>query len=146
MASGALRGKEATLFLTVDQKRYTLLTKDFSIDPDFELKMDSYIGLSTDLANPLFSGINFSFSCDEDDSQVIDLQTLLMSRERAGLAPPRCAIKVKYKYRKAGAGSRILVFSDVTLAPGTRANGGAKENISAAFKGFSPAEPLVISQ
>jgi hypothetical protein len=146
MSSAAIRGKEATLFLTVDQKRYTLLTKDFTVDHDFDLKMDSYIGNRTDLANPIFNGVNFSFSVDEDDAQAIELSTLLMARERAGLAPPKCALKVKYKFRKPGVGARMLVYSDATLAPGSRNSGGAKENISSSFKGFSPAEPLIISQ
>jgi len=146
MSSAAIRGSEATLFLLVDQKRYTLLTKDFSEDPDFDLKMDSYIGQRTDLANPQFNGVGFSFSCDEEDAQAIELRQLLMSRERAGLAPPKCSIKVKYRYRKAGVGSRIMAYGDVTLAPGTRANGGRKENITNAFKGFSPAEADVLSQ
>lgn len=146
MGSAAIRGSEATLFLTADSKRYTLLVKDFTIDPEFELAMNEYIGQRTSLANPQFNGVNFSFTCDEDDSQAIDLSVLLMSRERAGLAPPKCAIKVKYKFRKPGVGSRILVLSDATLAPGSRAMGGRKENITTAFKGFTPAEPQVISQ
>lgn len=146
MSSAAARGSEATLFITADAKRYTLLVKDFTIDPDFDLAMNDYIGQRTSLANPQFNGVNFSFTCDEDDSQVIDLSNLLMSRERAGLAPPKCAVKVKYKFRKAGVGSRVLVLSDSTLAPGARSMGGRKENLTGAFKGFSPAEPLVISQ
>lgn len=146
MSSAAIRGSEATLFLTVDSKRYTLLTKDFSVDPDFDLRMDDYVGQRTSLANPQFNGNNISFSCDEDDSQALDLSTLLQARERAGLAPPKCSVKVKYKYRKAGAGARVVVYSDVTLAPGQRNNGGRKENLTAAFKGYSPAEPLIISQ
>jgi hypothetical protein len=55
-------------------------------------------------------------------------------------------VKVKTKYRKAGVGSRILAYSDVTLSPGTRANSGRKENITNSFKGFSPAEADVLSQ
>jgi hypothetical protein len=146
MSSAAVRGSHATLFITADQKRYTFLVLDWTVDPDFELSMNEYIGQRTSLANPIFNGNNCSFSCDEDDAQATELSTLLQARERAGLAPPKCTIKVKTKYTKAGVGARVLVYSDVTLAPGSRAMGGRKENIKNSFKGFSPAEPLVISQ
>jgi hypothetical protein len=146
MASAAIRGAEGTLFINVDSKRFTLLVKDFSEEPDFDLQMNDYSGERTSRANPQFNGINLSFNTDEDDSQVIELRALLMAREEAGLAAPVASIKGKFKFRKLGVGSRILAWSDVTLAPGARGWGGRKDNIATSFKGFCSASARVLSQ
>jgi hypothetical protein len=145
MASAAIRGSERTLFITVDGKRFTLLVKNFSESPDFDLQMNDYIGRRTSLANPQTNGTMLSFDCDEDDDQVLNLRALIMQREENGLAPPVASIKAKNKYRKPGVGTRNEVWPDVTLAPGER-GGGRKDNVGSSWKGFCEVSARIVSQ
>jgi hypothetical protein len=145
MASTAIRGSEATLTITVGTQKFTMLTKSFRRTPDFELKKDDYTGQRTSLPNPQFNGVDFSWECDEDDSQALELTQLLLAAEESGLAPPEATIHCRYKYRKAGVAPRVELLSKCTLKPGGREVSGRKENVSTSFEGFSPTRPKLLS-
>lgn len=144
-SSLAIRGSEATLTITVDGERFILLTKTWRFNPDFELKKDEYAGQRSALANPQFNGIDFSWDCDEQDRRAAELANLLMRREVAGGEPPRVTIQVKYRYRKIGTRPLIEIYSNCVLKPGSREQGGRKENITNAFEGFCSTEPKLVS-
>lgn len=144
-SSNAIRGSEATLSITVEGRRFTLLTKDWRVEPDFELKKDDYAGQRGSLPNPQFNGTGFSFSCDEEDESALELREFILAREEAGLSPPLATIQCRYKYRKVGTRARIELLSAAVLKPGTREQGGRKENITNSFEGFTSARPKLLT-
>lgn len=146
MSSAAIRGSEATLFITADGIRFVILTKDFRETPDFDLKMDDYPGQRTSKANPQFNGVGIAFSHDEDDAQALRLRQLLMDREEAGLAPPKCNVSVRYKYRKLGERPLVVLYPESTFKPGERGYQGRKDNVSGSFEGFCETSPKILTQ
>lgn len=144
-SSAAIRGREATLSISVGTRRFTLLTKSFRENFEFELVKDRYIGERTSRPNPNFDGVMISWENDEDDASALELAQTLMDAEEAGLEPPKATVTATYKYRKAGVGRRIVTYN-CTLAPKSRDNGDQKENIKTSFEGYSQKGPKVLRQ
>lgn len=137
-----IRGQEATIrIITVSALGIVVplvgsffKVRDFTWNPDGEIKKDGFLGETADDLDHQNHGFGGSFSIDKADGAAVAYTKRLVAADEASQAPPIATIMVNTKFRDNGIPREKLIFSEGILMMASESIAGRKEFINNAFE------------
>lgn len=137
-----IRGQEATIRIsTISHLGVSLplsgsffKVRDFTWNPDDEIKKDGFVGEVRDDVDHQIHGYDGSFSIDKADSAATDYARQLSAADLASDTPPIATIMVTYRFRDLGVPRSKLIFAEGILRMASESIAGRKEFVNNAFE------------
>jgi len=154
--SSRLRGQEAAINIVIADEFLSAFglqgklggtftkVKDFTSTPRIDQTEEPYIGEDFDDLDQQLHGYDFSFTCDELDTQALDFLSLIAFKEQNKLPPPVITVTASYIYRDPTILPRTEVLMECVLKPAERSIGGRKEYISNSFEGKAKQRQVIV--